>query len=297
MDGATALSVKLLEQFIPQLLPPHAQGPPAAVLPPGRRGARRARTASPRLLARSRARDPQRMPLLAPTIDDTVARTVYQCLLDGRRFTANYTARSAEPREFVVSPLGLVAKGPLLYLVCTLWDYTDLRQLALHRIRAAHPDRHPGHTTPRLRPRPLHPGRRVPVSRGPGDQTRSALLSRRRRAPARDAAQHRPDDHRPRRRPRARHRHRPRHRTTALVAARLRRSRRGVVAYCTARGAVAGPFTSAARRYADLVPGDEAKVQKATVEDGENHGRDEARARLLTQRRLEPLNLGRLGTR
>jgi len=48
-----------------------------------------------------------------------------------------YTARSAEPREFVVSPLGLVAKGPLLYLVCTLWDYTDLRQLALHRVRTA----------------------------------------------------------------------------------------------------------------------------------------------------------------
>ena len=82
---------------------------------------------------------PNSMPLLVPNIDDTVARTVYQCLLDGRRFTANYTARSAEPREFVVSPLGLVAKGLQLYLVCTLWDYTDVRQLALHRIREAEP--------------------------------------------------------------------------------------------------------------------------------------------------------------
>jgi predicted DNA-binding transcriptional regulator YafY len=38
-----------------------------------------------------------------------------------------------------VRPLGLVAKGPLLYLVCTLWDYADVRQLALHRIRNAQP--------------------------------------------------------------------------------------------------------------------------------------------------------------
>jgi predicted DNA-binding transcriptional regulator YafY len=39
----------------------------------------------------------------------------------------------------VVSPLGLVARGNLLYLVCTLWDYTDILQLAMHRLRSATP--------------------------------------------------------------------------------------------------------------------------------------------------------------
>jgi predicted DNA-binding transcriptional regulator YafY len=33
--------------------------------------------------------------------------------------------------------LGLVARGNLLYLVCTLWDYSDIRQLALHRVVTA----------------------------------------------------------------------------------------------------------------------------------------------------------------
>ena len=148
MDGPTALSVKLLEQFIPQLLPPtlndHLQ-------PYFRQAdAALAEQASSHLgnwLDRVRA-IPSTMPLLAPPIDERIARTVYQSLLEGKRFTATYTARSADPREFAVSPLGLVARGPLLYLVCTLWDYTDVRQLALHRIRSAQPTDTPVTTPP-----------------------------------------------------------------------------------------------------------------------------------------------------
>ena len=139
MDGATALSVKLLEQFIPQLLPPtledHLQPyfrQADAVL------AEQASAPLGTWLDRVRV-IPNSMPLLAPAIDGTAARTVYQALLDGKRFNAVYAARGADPRDLVVSPLGLVAKGPLLYLVCTLWDFSDVRQLALHRIREAEP--------------------------------------------------------------------------------------------------------------------------------------------------------------
>lgn len=137
MDGATALSVKLLEHFLPQLLPPPLKD---HLRPYFRQAdtvlAEHVQANLGSWLDRVRV-IPNSMPLLAPSIDETIARTVYQCLLDSRRFTAVYAARSAEPREFVVSPLGLVAKGLQLYLVCTLWDYTDLRQLALHRIRTA----------------------------------------------------------------------------------------------------------------------------------------------------------------
>jgi len=139
MDGATALSVKLLEQFIPQLLPPTLKD---HLAPWFRQADTVLAEHAPHHLANwlERVRViPNSVPLRAPAIDDAVARTVYQALLDGKRFTAVYTARSAEPREFVVSPLALVAKGPLLYLVCTLWDYTDIRQLALHRMRNATP--------------------------------------------------------------------------------------------------------------------------------------------------------------
>ncbi|MBK7902935.1 MAG: WYL domain-containing protein [Proteobacteria bacterium] len=73
-------------------------------------------------------------------MDPAVARTVYRALLEGRRFTAEYASRSSpapEPKSFDVSPLGLVARGNLLYLVCTLWDYGDVRQLAMHRFHTA----------------------------------------------------------------------------------------------------------------------------------------------------------------
>jgi len=151
MDGPTALMVKLVEQFIPQLLPPNL----ADYLRPwfARAEAVLADRTAPTLshwLDRVRV-VPREMPLLAPEVDTTVARTVYHALLDGKRFTADYASRSSpspEPREYVVSPLGLVARGNLLYLVCTLWDYTDLRQLAMHRIRRATPTDIPIATPP-----------------------------------------------------------------------------------------------------------------------------------------------------
>ena len=140
MDGPTALMVKLVEQFIPQLLPPNL----ADYLQPWFRSADTVLSehAAPSLghwLEHVRV-VPREMPLLAPKVDEAVARTVYQALLDGKRFTADYASRSSpspDPREYVVSPLGLVARGNLLYLVCTLWDYDDVRQLAMHRIRSA----------------------------------------------------------------------------------------------------------------------------------------------------------------
>jgi predicted DNA-binding transcriptional regulator YafY len=36
-----------------------------------------------------------------------------------------------------LSPLGLVFKGGLAYLVCTFWHYMDIRQVVLHRVRYA----------------------------------------------------------------------------------------------------------------------------------------------------------------
>ncbi|MBC7944089.1 MAG: WYL domain-containing protein [Burkholderiales bacterium] len=39
--------------------------------------------------------------------------------------------------EYVVNPLSLVVRNSIVYLVCTMWDYKEVRQLALHRVRKA----------------------------------------------------------------------------------------------------------------------------------------------------------------
>jgi predicted DNA-binding transcriptional regulator YafY len=59
-------------------------------------------------------------------------------LLDGRRLEVAY--RSREKGELLcceLNPLGLVLKGGSAYLVCTFWEYTDVRQVVLHRVHRA----------------------------------------------------------------------------------------------------------------------------------------------------------------
>lgn len=137
MDGPTALMLRMIEKFIPTLLPTTVRD----FLAPQFARARSTLDAGPRSpfghWADCVRVVPREMPLLAPKYNDTAVRVVYEALLAGKRFTAQYRSRSAETQEiksYEVSPLGLVARGNLLYLVCTLWNYEDIRQLAVHRV-------------------------------------------------------------------------------------------------------------------------------------------------------------------
>ncbi len=74
-------------------------------------------------------------PLLTPEVAPAVIETVHDCLLHGLQLALDYRAvESDAPRRFEVHPVALVYVGQVGYLVVTLWDYTDLRHLALHRM-------------------------------------------------------------------------------------------------------------------------------------------------------------------
>jgi predicted DNA-binding transcriptional regulator YafY len=76
--------------------------------------------------------------LIPPSIDQQVQATVHEALLAGRQCLLAYQARaSAEAEQYPVHPLGLVQRGLVLYLVCSIRDYPNIRLLALHRIRRA----------------------------------------------------------------------------------------------------------------------------------------------------------------
>lgn len=78
------------------------------------------------------------LPALAPAIDGGVQHAVTQALLGNKRLTATYRAREAETaRSYEISPLALVVRDQMQYLVCTLRDYADIKQLALNRMQAA----------------------------------------------------------------------------------------------------------------------------------------------------------------
>jgi len=72
-------------------------------------------------------------PLLAPDVDNDILNTIYSALLSETQFKAHYQPKNEEPRDYVINPLGLVAVDQVLYLVCTLWEYQDVKQLAIHR--------------------------------------------------------------------------------------------------------------------------------------------------------------------
>ncbi len=137
-DPHSALTWRLIEQYLEPLLPPalkrEADGQFAAareVLKTAAGGRFQRWQARVRLLSRT-------LPLTPPNISAAVVESVYAALLDGQQLRVTYHARgAAEPKEFRVHPLGLVIRESVYYLVATANDYSDIIQMALHRITSA----------------------------------------------------------------------------------------------------------------------------------------------------------------
>ncbi|TLS75121.1 WYL domain-containing protein [Mariprofundus erugo] len=76
--------------------------------------------------------------LSAPVVARDVQNEIYDALLLNRRVRFTYKARHhGESKAYEVSPLGLVLKDAVIYLICTCWDYTDIRLMTLHRMSDA----------------------------------------------------------------------------------------------------------------------------------------------------------------
>lgn len=81
---------------------------------------------------------PATQPLIAPQVDEQVLATIQQGLLESRQCQVAYQKRDVdEADEYPVHPLGLIQRGQVLYLACTIKTYADIRLLALHRVQSA----------------------------------------------------------------------------------------------------------------------------------------------------------------
>ena len=74
-------------------------------------------------------------PLLAPKTTTTVVDVVHEALLQKRQLEVDYRAVDSEAkRRYLLHPMALIHQGTVAYLVAMLFDYPDLRLLALHRM-------------------------------------------------------------------------------------------------------------------------------------------------------------------
>ncbi len=78
------------------------------------------------------------LPQLPPAIDAHVQSAIYQGLLLEKQLAVSYQPPWADAvKQYVVNPLAVVVRDGLVYLVCTMWNYGDVRHLLLHRMLSA----------------------------------------------------------------------------------------------------------------------------------------------------------------
>lgn len=75
------------------------------------------------------------MALLPPKLNPIVLEHAHSALALRRCLSGRYRSKGAKTfKDVTIHPLGLIVRGPVHYLVCTLFEYADIRQLALHRL-------------------------------------------------------------------------------------------------------------------------------------------------------------------
>ena len=138
MDPVTALALEMAESYLTPLLPKATLG---LLQPYFNRAGEVLNEHSESLLRKwpDKVAVIERGPVLQkPVISPDVQRIVYQALLEEKTFEATYRPRGSEStKDYLIHPLGIVSRMGAIYLVCTLWGYSDVKQFALHRFISA----------------------------------------------------------------------------------------------------------------------------------------------------------------
>lgn len=75
--------------------------------------------------------------LATPKINANVQSVIYESLLKDKKVKVRYRPHLDKIKDYEINPLGLIIRDRVAYLICTMWDYTEPRQLLLHRIVSA----------------------------------------------------------------------------------------------------------------------------------------------------------------
>lgn len=131
MDANTAITLDMVQRFLTKLMPSQALDS----LRPQMEAAQKHLGQGMR--GKTRWSDkvamlPRGLPLIPAPVNLPVLEAVYTALLENR---AMDVIRYSPDRPERIHPLGIVHRGPVIYLLCGFWDYPEVRQVALHRIQ------------------------------------------------------------------------------------------------------------------------------------------------------------------
>ena len=79
---------------------------------------------------------PPSQPLIPPAVRPESQQAIYEALLKDQQIEVAYQRRGQSGEEstrYILNPLSLVQRGPIIYLVCTRHDRDDIRTFVLHR--------------------------------------------------------------------------------------------------------------------------------------------------------------------
>ena len=135
MDEHTALSFQLMQSFLKPLMAPQTLDSMEPFFK------KSAELLSQRTEVAARWQEkvhvmPLGLPRQAPVIDPDVQETIYQALLHENPLLILYLPRNAKKaKEYLISPLGLVVRDYVSYVVAAMHHDGSVRHLPLHRFK------------------------------------------------------------------------------------------------------------------------------------------------------------------
>ncbi|KPK51655.1 MAG: hypothetical protein AMS22_10550 [Thiotrichales bacterium SG8_50] len=135
MTPPHALAFRLAESYLSELIPPSVTQYLAPHFQRAREVLRHTPLGSLKHWTEKVRILPRGLQLQPAQIDSMVQHNVYEALLTKQRFNARYQPREGQQADYEVNPIALVIRHGVTYLVATLWDYDDVKHLALHRMR------------------------------------------------------------------------------------------------------------------------------------------------------------------
>ena len=77
---------------------------------------------------------PRNQALIPAEIKPEILSCVYKAVLEGKCIAVTYVNKEGNEKQYDLHPQAIVVRDSVIYMVATLWKYTDLMHFALHRL-------------------------------------------------------------------------------------------------------------------------------------------------------------------